>query len=158
MAKSPGGTRLRLAGKMALYHLLLLATVYLPVFSVSRKVVNTAVYGLQLAPSGWGNEIAEIVFTCVLLGYVMVLGVAAHVAGVLLLGATAGCKAARMGALLLAPLVPLTPLLLGWVRLVFMPLVDTVMATVAYGMACQFVWARVCGPASAVGGGRRIGS
>lgn len=150
-----GATRLRLAGKMAPCHLFLMTTVFLPVFSIVRKVMNTAVFGLPLAPSGWGNEIAEVVFTCLVLGYLMVLGVAAHVAGVLFLWAIAGDKAARVGALLIAPVVPLTPVLLDWVRIVFsVPLVDTVMATVAYGVACQFAWARSLRQTLAAGRGR----
>ncbi len=141
-------TRLRFVGKLILWHYLLFATVYLPVYAISRVFVLAFVSDVPLAASGWGNEAAEVVFICFVLGYLMVPGVAAHVAGVLLLWAVAGDRTARVGAVLLAAVVPLTPVLLGWiwVQFIVQPFVDTLVATVAYGMACQFALAKLRRP------------
>lgn len=119
------------------------AAVFLPVFLVANTIVGMLV-GEPLLDGGLAYQAAGFLMAYIGLSVPVAVGVLAHSTALAFLMTVLPVRRLRMAVLLLAPLVPLGPIVLkvkGWILFdEFYP--ATAIATLAYGIAMTVVISR----------------
>lgn len=127
--------------RMFLWNMTMGLLVFLPVFVVASETITASV---GFPPMDLASEATNITMFCVILSPTVAIGAIAHSLGVLVLWALGGGRYLRLGTLALAPLVPLMTVALDIPGSFFFSqfLIDTAVATAAYGIAAGMQWPR----------------
>lgn len=129
--------------KVTFWSLGMAATVFLPVFLVGNMFVG-AFLGLPVLERGMLYQASALLVFYVGLSVPVVTGVLPYALASTFAWTLLSKRGSRIAVLLLAPLVPLVPIMLrvpGWIVLHDFA-VATVMATVAYGLGMAIVTSR----------------
>jgi hypothetical protein len=129
--------------KLTCWNLVMAAAIFIPVFLVANTIVGILV-GEPLLDRGLAYQSAGLLMACIGLSVPVAVGVLAHSIVLAFLMTVLPVCRLRTAVLLLAPLVPLAPIVLkvrGWILLdeVYPA---TAIATLAYGVAMTVVISR----------------